>query len=146
MRKVLIALALCFVATNAWAVTVDLDIIAQIESGGCKAPCIGDMGKAYGKFQIHKGVVEDWNRFADISGEPYMKHKDMFDDEKAGIVAKWYLEKQIPAYLRMMLRTNEPITLEQTLTAWNMGIGSVKKGKVAREYVAKYRRIYDASR
>lgn len=124
--------------------SVDMKALCMVESG-CRALAIGDHGKALGMWQIHKEVVEDWNRYADLSGDAYYSHDEMLEPNKAEIVARWYVSVQIPAYLRVLLRSNKPITRDQVLTAFNMGVKAVKEGKTAKEYIKKYEEALHAN-
>lgn len=112
---------------------IDLSAIAQIESSG-NPKAIGDGGKALGKFQLHKAVVDEYNRFHNAS---YL-HKNALDAHISEQIASWYLHKRIPQLLRHF---KQPITLENVLTAYNMGIGNVIKGKRATRYINRYRRL-----
>ena len=134
MKPLLIAL-LMGICTPIFAQEIDLRAIAKIESAGCKAPCIGDNGKAIGIYQIHKGVVADFNRIGPRRSLQPLSHLDMKSDKEAGIVADWYLNVEIP---RLLKHYGLPDSLDNRLTAYNMGIGRVKEGKRASKYIAKY--------
>lgn len=110
---------------------VYLSYIRRIESSDCRN-MIGDGGKAIGCYQLHAGVVLDYNK---ANGTKYT-HAQMLDPNISMNVANWYLNKRIPQMLR---HYKKPDTLENRLTAYNMGIGSVVKGKVATKYINKYR-------
>ena len=133
MRTICIAfsLFLCVFARSVYAVEIDLAAIAQIESGGCKTPCIGDKGLAYGPYQLHAGAVKDVNR---ALGTKY-SHRDVLDPKVAVIVANAYFERVIPGYLKHF---NLRDSLENRLTAYNMGIKAVIRGKRAVAYIDKY--------
>lgn len=110
--------------------TVDMRKIAYIESSGCKN-MIGDKGKALGCYQLHKGVVIEYNQYKLAS----YKHKDVMRPDIGLLIANWYMNKRIPAMLR---HYKQPDTLENRLTAYNMGIKAVVKGKMASAYINKY--------
>lgn len=119
---------------DALAFEVNLAAIQSIESSGCKNPCIGDSGKALGVFQLHQAVVTDYNRIHNTS---YL-HQDALDSTISLKIANWYLTSEIPRLLRHF---KQPINLETVLTAYNMGVGNVIKGKRATNYISKYRRL-----
>ena len=113
---------------------IDLSAIQRIESQGCKSPCIGDSGKALGIFQLHAGVIKDYNRAHNTK----ISHRMALLSDTALIVANWYLNTKIPQYLAFY---KLPDTLENRLSAYNMGIGSVLKGKSATSYIKKYKEL-----
>lgn len=112
---------------------VDMSKIAYIESSGCKN-MVGDGGLALGCYQLHAGVVAEYNQYRKAS----LKHSDVMNRETGLIVANWYMNKRIPSLLR---HYKQPDTTENRLTAYNMGIGAVIKGKRANNYIKKYRGI-----
>ena len=121
-------------ASSAFAFEVDLSLIREIESGGCKSPCVGDSGLALGEFQLHKGAVSDASRYLRAS----YSHQDALEPKKAWILANAYLNGVIPSYLRHYGLKDD---LTNRLTAYNMGIGAVKKGLSASKYVTKYKNL-----
>lgn len=136
MRKALLTLALCLMATSCYAEDVDMGIIKEIESSNCRFQ-IGDGGKALGCYQLHKGVIDDYNR---AFGTKYL-HKIALNEAKAKEIGNWYMNHKIPKMLRYKGTKD---TVEARLTAYNMGIGNAWKGKRAEAYIAKYRRIQHA--
>lgn len=112
-------------------ISIDLHAIAQIESSG-RASAVGDGGKALGMYQLHQGVITDYNR----AHNARIKHQDALEPKIGLMVASWYLNTKIPQYLA---HYRLPDTLENRLTAYNQGILSVIKGRVAHEYVRRYR-------
>jgi hypothetical protein len=50
--------------------------------------CVGDNGKAYGQYQIHKCYVDDVNRVYKTN----YTHEDAFDRKKARIMVDLYLK------------------------------------------------------
>lgn len=135
MRKILTLLFLVLFAKDSNA-NVNMDVIKEIEGGGCRsnASCIGDNGLAVSYWQLHKGVIDDYNR---AFGTKYMA-KIRENEEKAKHIANWYMNFSIP---KMLKHKGTPVTLESQLTAWNMGIGNAWKGRVATAYVNKYKSI-----
>lgn len=115
--------------------SVNLEAIRFIESSG-RANAIGDGGKALGLFQLHAGAVCDASRFL---GKKY-SHKEALEPSTALILADAYLNKVIPRYLKHYGLKD---TLENRLTAYNMGIGAVIKGKIATSYIKKYKQFGD---
>ena len=133
MRKLVsfLIIMVC-IAQTAQASMVDLKALAMVESSGNPA-AVGDKGRALGLFQAHAGCVSDVNR---ALGTKY-SHRDVLDPEVAVVVASAYLEGVIPGYLK---HYGIKDTLENRLTAYNMGIGAVVKGKKATKYISAYRR------
>ena len=115
---------------------IDLDLIAQIESGNNPAS-VGDGGLALGAYQIHAPVVQEFNQFNKLN----IRHVDVADPAIGRSVAEWYLTKRIP---QMLIHFNQPITVENILTAYNAGIASVVKGvrpKTTQNYIMKYQSL-----
>lgn len=110
---------------------VDMGKIAHIESSGCKN-LVGDNGKALGCYQLHKGVVAEYNQYK----RALYRHDDAMRPDIGLKIANWYMNTRIPAMLK---HYGKPDTLENRLTAYNMGIGAVIKGKRATNYIKKYR-------
>lgn len=115
------------------AQAVDMGKIALIESSGCKH-LVGDNGKALGCYQLHEGVVLDYNR----AHKTAYKHKDVMRQDIGLMIGKWYMDAEIP---RLLKHYKQKDTLETRITAWNMGVGNVIKGKVAKNYINKYKAI-----
>ena len=129
-------LMLFLLSPCAFAENVHLPTIAIIESGG-NPRAIGDGGRALGRFQLHKGVVEDYNRRHNTR----ISHKMAYDSEVSRRVADWYLNREIPRLLRHF---RLPDTVQNRLWAYNAGIKSVLKGRmpsVTKMYLKKYFRI-----
>lgn len=113
--------------------SVDMGKIAMIESSGCKN-LVGDNGKALGCYQLHAGVIKEYNQFRKAS----LKHSDVMNRVVGLKVADWYMNKRIPAMLKHFGKAD---TVENRLTAYNRGIQAVIDGKRAGKYIAKYNRI-----
>lgn len=113
--------------------SVDMGKIAFIESSGCKN-MVGDNGKALGCYQLHEGVVIDYNK----AHKTAFKHKDVMNKAIGLRVADWYMNQKVPAMLK---HYGKPDTVENRITAYNMGIGAVVKGKSAVKYIKKYNNI-----
>lgn len=119
---------------TAWAESaVSMPAIAQIESSN-RADAVGDGGKALGLYQLHEAVVIDYNRHHKTS---YI-HQDALNPKIAFTLANWYANQEIPRLLRHFRLQD---TLEHRLTAYNMGIGAVLKGKKAGAYIKKYSNV-----
>lgn len=115
---------------------VSLPIIAQIESSG-RADAIGDGGKALGLYQLHSACITDFNK----RHKTAYSHKDALNPDIASKIANWYANYEVPRLLRHFKQSD---TLENRLTAYNMGVGAVIKGKRAISYINKYRRLSNA--
>ena len=135
-----IAVLMLTLFQNVGLCEIDTGIIAQIESSR-NPGAIGDHGKALGMYQIHKAVVEDYNKYRNKTRFKPFSWSEMANPEKGEIVARWYLSQRIPALLRYY---GLPVSQDNVLTAWNAGIEKVRKGYVAQAYIAKYRRISNA--
>lgn len=130
MRGIWIGLVMITWGGVAMAQDVDLRVLAQVESSGI-VDAVGDGGKALGLYQLHKEAVSDANR---LLGTRY-RHTEALDSEKASIMAHAYINRVIPHYLRAYgLRD----TVENRLTAYNMGIGAVRHHQTAERYIARY--------
>jgi len=112
---------------------VDLSLIAQIESSNRPA-AIGDGGKALGLYQLHQGVVGDYNR---THNTQYL-HQDALRRDIATKVADWYLNREIP---RLLKHFKLPVTTQNILAAYNAGIGNVRQGRIPHNYIAKYNKL-----
>jgi hypothetical protein len=110
-----------------------MGIISQIESSGCKN-MVGDHGQALGCYQLHKGVISDYNK----AHKTALKHSDALDSVIGLKIASWYTGSEIPRLLR---HYGKPDTIENRLTCWNRGIKAVLQGKRATNYIMKYKRI-----
>ena len=83
--KVKYILAILALTASLSAQNIDglITALVKTESNG-NAAAIGDNGRAFGILQIHKVMVDDFNR---ITGKSY-KHSDMFDETKSLETAK----------------------------------------------------------
>lgn len=132
----LILLAGCNRQEPVWAQEVNLKIIAQIESSN-NPKAYNKGSKATGMYQITQPALSDFNQ----AHKRHYQLSEMFDPLKAKIVARWYLNQQIPAYLRHYGIAD---TLEARLHCYNAGIGLCKKRIMPQEtkqYILKYRRL-----
>lgn len=103
-----------------------LNIIKEKEGAGC---CdVGDGGKAYGVYQIHKNAVKDVNkRF-----KTKYTHKDMFNENKARDVAKLYLKIGREYFIKK--RKKEP-TINEYLKMYNGGCFNGWNNRKAEKYI-----------
>jgi len=109
---------------------VNLDVIARIESS-LNPKAIGDKGKAFGLYQLHHAAIIDYNRAHKTS----YPHSIALNPEIYFVIASWYINSEIP---RLLKHYKLKDTLSNRLTAWNMGIRAVIRGKTAHNYVKKY--------
>ena len=122
--------------SNLKAEEVDLKIIAQIESSN-NPDAYNKGSKATGMYQITPICLKDYNQLNNRQFEL----SEMFDPAKAEIVARWYLNRRIPALLKHFHIAD---TLENRLWCYNAGIGLCKKGimpKETKNYIVKYKRL-----
>ena len=120
--KNLVVIFTAMLAINVSAVEVSTDFLKAIETveshGNAKA--IGDNGKAYGVYQIHKSYVEDVNR---ISGKNFT-HEDAFDKDKAREMVEIYLTNYGKSYEK---KTGKKATNEVLARIHNGGPNGYKK-------------------
>jgi len=120
--KNLVVIFTAMLAINVSAVEVTADFLKAIETveshGNAKA--IGDNGKAYGVYQIHKSYVEDVNR---ISGKNFT-HEDAFDKDKAKEMVEIYLTNYGKSYEK---KTGKKATNEVLARIHNGGPNGYKK-------------------
>lgn len=135
LQGVIVLLVVCYaVEVFAWSsVSIDLNKIAIIESSG-NPLAIGDNGKAIGLYQLHAGVVKDYNK----ANNTNLKHSQMTNPKLAYNVANWYLNIEIP---RLLKHYKKPLTVNNVLTAYNKGIGNFLNGVKAPKYIAKYNKL-----
>jgi len=115
---------------------VDLEIVKQLESSG-RPNAIGDGGKALGLYQLHSGVIKDYNRAHKTS----YSHKDALNPQVCHLIASWYLHREIP---RFLYHYKIKVSYKTILWAYNAGIGNVVKGRMpetTKRYIAKYERL-----
>lgn len=130
MKTLFILIIMAFTATINAQASIDINRIAMIESSG-NINAIGDNGKAIGLYQLHAPVVKDYNL---KHGTAY-SHKQMHDKVISSKVCDWYLNVEIP---RLLKHYKKAVTTDNVLTAYNIGIGAVLKGKKAVKYINKY--------
>lgn len=99
-----------------------LAAMVAVESGG-NPHAIGDGGRARGMLQIHKGVVEDVNRFAGTS----FSHRDAHRPEVARWIAATYL-----SHYATEDRIGHPPTAEDMARCWNGGPTGFKERSTLR--------------
>jgi hypothetical protein len=132
--------------TPARAEEIDLNIIAEIESGN-DPMAYNSRTQATGLYQITPICLADFRQNADLKEWSFAKRirtDDLFDSYYNHLVANWYFYTRIPQLLR---HYHKPLTLENILTAYNAGIKAVVKGYCPREtrnYIAKYKRLQKA--
>lgn len=140
IMRFIIMMVVLMVGGKAYAEPIKLPVIAQIESSG-NPGAIGDHGQALGLYQLHYGVIKDYNKHHDT----HYSHRMALNRHYADLVADWYLNQEIPRLIRHY-RLND--SLENRIIAYNFGIGNLVKGKplpaVTKAYIAKYRRLENA--
>lgn len=115
---------------------VDMGKIAHIESSGCKN-LVGDNGKALGCYQLHKGVVAEYNQYK----RALYRHDDVMRPDIGLKIANWYMNERIPNLLKYYGKKD---TIKNRIFCYNMGIGNfIKKGeenapRTTKEYYRKY--------
>ena len=102
------------------------DILAIAEVETKTQNLIGDKhlaNKAYGYFQIRQVAVDEVNRIYGFQG--IKNASELLNNEEKQIEYACYLLKHLK---------NNTTTEKQYITAYNMGLGSVKKGKTNNYY------------
>ena len=122
-------------------VTVDMQIVAQIESS-CNPMAYNERTQATGMYQITPICLADYNNYH----KGKFNLQEMFEEEKARKVARWYCFVRVPQLLKHYGFVD---TLDNRLIAYNYGIGNMKKNKhlalpkETREYLLKYKKLRD---
>jgi len=144
---ILVLCGLLFISSCAMAqepVTVDLEIIKQIESGGDPHSYNKESG-ATGLYQITQSALDDFNRFSNYrptkNGMEYDYILwDLYSPLNSRIVALWYTAFRIPNLLKHFKHED---TLENRLIAYACGIKCLGK-KLNRKtinYIKKYKEL-----
>lgn len=118
-------------------VMVDLKVIAKIESG-LNPQAYNKHSHAVGMYQITPICLDDFNMFHKYG---YLL-TDMYDAQKAYIVAQWYFDFRIPQLLRHYGIAD---TIRNRIICWNAGIAYLTKHKrlpiETVNYINKYNRL-----
>lgn len=102
------------------ALTDFVSLIPQWEVPSNSSPYIvGDNGAAYGHYQIHEVMVDDYNR---ITGSK-ASHRDAFDPETSERMARAVLSH----YAQYIHSTGIPPTVDHMLFIWNGGGGAWRR-------------------
>lgn len=120
--------------------TVDLQAIKQIESGGNPA-AYNRTSQARGLYQITPICLADYNQYHKHNQHRDIREEDLFDPVVNEKIAAWYLYHRIPALLD---HYGLQITTDNILWAYNAGIGKVKDRILppeTREYIQKYKKL-----
>lgn len=115
---------------------INLSIIATIESNN-NPNAYNKTSKAVGMYQITPICLKDYNQL----NKNQFQLSEMFEPNKAKIVANWYLNKRIPQLLRHYRIID---TIDNRLWAYNAGIGRVVKNikpLETRNYIIKYHKL-----
>ena len=119
VKYILAILTLTAIPASAQNIENLVTALVKTESNGNSA-AIGDRGKAFGILQIHKVMVNDFNR---ISGKNY-KHNDMFDKtlslETAKTVLSYYAK-------HIEKTTGRKATDKELAFIWNGGGSSWRR-------------------
>jgi len=136
---ILILLILGVSVTCALGEDIDMAKIAMIESSNNPLKYNSKSG-AVGLYQITLPALKDYNTAHIRNGYTL---EDMYNPDKAYIVANWYINTKIPRYLYNLGIED---TIENRLISYNWGIGNLnryKKGlstlpKETSDYIIKY--------
>ena len=116
-----------------------IDAIIQVESGG--RPKAESPKGARGLMQITQPALTDYN----TAFKTVLTMDDMFKPDLSTKVGSWYLTQRIPQMLKAF---DIPVNLENTLWAYNAGIGRVKEGVMPKEtqnYIKKVQKLLKPS-
>ena len=119
VKYILAILALTAIPASAQNIEGLITALVKTESNG-NAAAIGDRGKALGILQIHKVMVDDFNR---ITGKSY-KHSDMFDKAKSLETARTVLSFY-SKYIETT--TGRKATQKELAFVWNGGGSSWRR-------------------
>jgi len=112
------------------------EILKEVESNG-DIEAIGDSGLAYGVLQIHKGVIEDVNRYY---GTDYL-HDDAFIEVCAEEIFNLYLAIGINLYVK---KHGKVPSTEDVVRMWNGGIYRGYRKESTEKYYKKYKEVINA--
>lgn len=138
MKIIILLLSFAIVFTlvrKVCAIHVDMKKIMMIESSGNPA-AFNIHSRARGLFQITPICLKEWNNFH--PDEQYEISR-LWNVEVNTRIAKWYMNERIPQLLNHYKLKD---TIDNRLSAFNMGIGNLMNGKRFKEtdnYIAKYR-------
>lgn len=138
MRKyVLVVLSLLFCST-AFAETINLDAIKQIESKSNRW-AYNKNSQARGLYQITPVVLDEYNHLGPEYDFRHFQENDLFIPSVNERIASWYLRERIPQMLRYY---KKPETVENILISYNAGINYVVSGNPlpleTLSYIQKY--------
>jgi len=118
---------------------VDVGIIALIESGNFNY-AYNAIEQACGPHQIRQCVIDDYNTKGPGRARP-LALSDMYDDFLSEHVADWYINVQIPKYIRHYKIKDH---VNARIVAYNAGIKALKDRRIppiTRAYMAVYHDI-----
>lgn len=115
-------------------VKISLPALAQVESAG-NPRADSFLGAKFGRglYQISDVALEDYLAYHPTR---FFAFSDLYKPDVCKEVALWLLTVRIPQLIR---HHGKEVTLENVLTAYNMGHVAVKRGVVAERYIAKYK-------
>lgn len=133
MNKLIITL---LIATNSFSQVYDskliqiVDVLKEVETNR-NPKSVGDNGRAYGVLQIHKICVDDVNRFYNTN----FSHDEMFNEEKAELVAVLYLKKGVELFRK---KYKKHPTEKQVVRMFNGNIYNGFKKDSTLKYYQRY--------
>lgn len=123
----------CYASDN----SIDMDKVMMIESSG-NSSAFNKASQSRGIYQVTPIVVKEFNYFHKNSG---YSNEDMFDPQKCGRVAHWYMNQRIPSLLSYYHIDD---TVDNRLRCYNSGIKALIENRIPRE-TAEYLRKYHAT-
>lgn len=133
--------SLCKLASASVVPTINLDVIAQIESSN-NPKAIGDNGRSLGAYQLSSGVIKDYNHLYNTQ----YSHQDALSSKISHKIAFWYLHKRIPSLLKHF---KKPVSTKTILWAYNAGIKAVVDNRMpetTKKYLIKYEKLSGVGR
>jgi soluble lytic murein transglycosylase-like protein len=134
MKLSFLIILFLLIIPSTYAESVSLKAIAQIESNG-NPKAVGDKGRAFGLYQLHKEPIEDYNRHFKAD----FKHSEAFNPKVATKVANWYINQEIP---RQLKRHRIKDTIPHRLEAWNRGPRRMARKKKMPRTTKRYLKNY----
>ena len=132
-----LAILLSLLCLPAKADIIDLDIIAQIESGN-NPLAYNKRTQATGLYQITPICLADYNQYH----RKRYNLSDMYNPEYAYTVANWYINIRIP---QMLKHYKKPVIIDNLLISYNAGISYIRDNKpLPKEtinYIIKYQNL-----
>lgn len=127
----ILTLLLLLIFCSSGFCAVDVGKIIHLESSGNPRAV---NGSHVGLMQIGREVLTDYNK----KHKTAYTQKNLYNGELNRQIGTWYINTEI---VRLLKHYKRPVTLENQITAWRFGIGSVLQGKKADRYIKAYKKL-----